>query len=533
MSHEKNLDAIAQQIGEISQHSINGDKKIVETSNWYFGLIQSVLDRQKSILKRKPLRFLEIASYRHIIGYMMSQKYGAEATIFDLSKNDLESARLMALDSKYDDNVTLVTGDFHSLPFEDAYFDFVFISASIHHSRTPERIINEAMRVLSADGLFYSQREPCKRLFCYYGFLANRPSDYTPFEKHLHQREMMRIFSSPFPGARNALVFGRVENDLIPLQFYYDTYAMHGEIKEQVLYHDGLLTKLDKEILTLAETAKEPQLAAFIEKRLNEETAQALPLLGTKERLLSFKLPTDAENREMSLKVSKALKMRPANKDSVAWKRAMAEIFGASLRFVVERKRMQSGAQNTLKWFPFKGNRRSIGIGERSDKKFKCDLRKIGNVYDDPMLSKQYGLELWNPLLPDIQTSSQEKLRAVFAVDDWDYFDPGNGFITMRNRTSPARLNLLGHEFPAALIIRYRPLLNDAELARVTFRCGSEVVIEELVAQAEDRLAKFMCDSQTQTVSITILLTTLDGQPITRADSLAVSVLQLIPVVKK
>lgn len=230
------------QIGELAQHQLSHDEKIIETTNLYYGFLTAVLNRNPLPQKSSPSRYLEIACYRHILGYKLAKDRGFEATQFDISERDLEIGRQITIDNGFSDTVERVAGDFHDLPFSDNYFDLVMISASIHHSKRPHRVIEEAMRILADKGLFYCQREPCERLFCFYQFNANRPSQHTQFEAHLQKRDLMRLISSPFPGARNAEMFGRVENDRIPFKMYYETFNQHGNSMEKFWNRSYIVT---------------------------------------------------------------------------------------------------------------------------------------------------------------------------------------------------------------------------------------------------------------------------------------------------
>ena len=173
------LDRFSAQIGELAQHELSHDERVIETTNWYYEFLTSVLNRNPDIQTRNPPRYLEIACYRHILGYKLGKDRGFESTQFDISDRDLNIGREIAIEQGFPDLVERVAGDFHDLPFADNYFDFVMISASIHHTRSPHQVIEESMRVLANKGLFYCQREPCERLFSFYKFTANRPAQHS------------------------------------------------------------------------------------------------------------------------------------------------------------------------------------------------------------------------------------------------------------------------------------------------------------------------------------------------------------------
>ncbi len=532
---EEKIKRFTPQIGEILQHHTSPDLKVAETSDWYYGLIKGVLERHGRIasqdpkdylrkdfyknaaktvlsktvrvLSRKPPRYLEIACYRHILGYRLSKDFGFDATHFDLCDRDLEIGREIALAEGFEDNVDRVTGDFHDLPFSDNYFDFSFISASIHHTRTPERIIGEAMRVLSDGGLFYSQREPCERLFCFYEFNANRAALFTPFEKKIQDHDMMRIISSPYPGARNADLFGRIENDHIPLELYYETFAKYGDLVEEVVYHDGLLTRPDKLILE-KDHLDEPALRDFIADLLKREMEELHASFSRQDEILGYSLPGDNAIDEMAAKTASALKARPENKKTIAWQKAMAKIFGGSLRFVVRRN----------------GNQ-----GQRSDKKFRRSTTKVGHVQLDDAVYKHSGLNFWKRLLPDIQASSEDELFASsFPQSDWTSFVHPNGIRLMQSRSDEIEINPPLTQ-KSVLVMRYRVHVdNDQPYMRLRISFDGREIETIDIAQSEDRVMRLVYDKFDQPVSFK--LTSIDDEPADGFSRMRVSILQSIPI---
>lgn len=495
------------QIGELLQHGVNVDPKIIDTSNWYYQMIAAVLKRHPELTSRPSPRYLEIASYRHIIGYRLASEMGFNSTQFDLSSEDLEAGHQLAIEAGYGEAIERVSGDFHDLPFSDNYFDLVFISASIHHTRTPERVIGEAMRTLANGGFFYCQREPCLRLFSFYKFTCNRKDLYTPFEQHLEQRDMLRIFSSPFHGSRNAAVFGRIENDRMPLSFFYETFDKYGEVLEEVLYHEGLLTRLDKEILARV-GMQETHLAEYIANQIRAEVLLAKPIMTERDRLLGYSLPCDDEIVAVAQKVAVALKTLPEDTTSKLWQRSMVEIFGGSLRFIVRRRRDES---------------------ERNNNKFKRNVTPKGGVLIDDEVSRRSGLEIWKKLLPDLQTASEADLTSCFSEMHWTYMRHTNGTAQMiSKKCAEHRIDL--PVFQTSLIVmRYKIVLDEKLPAvRVLISMADAVLLDEVIPQPEDRCATFVHTPRGE--SLLIRLFDLDGQPVETGTRFRVSILQAVPV---
>ena len=477
-------------IGEILHHETSVDAKVLETSDWYYGLLKGVIERNKRNFASRGPRYLELACYRHIIGYRLAKEYGFKATHFDICERDLLEGRAVALANGYPDEVELVAGDYHSLPFADGSFDLVFISAAIHHSRVPEHIIGEAMRVLRKGGLFYCQREPAKRAFCFYRFVGNRPHSHTAFERHLWDSGLIRILSSPFPGARNSLLFGRIENDQIELDDYYRAFERWGSLREEVVYHEGLLTPLDKEILEKAKAGKD-SVASFISERLKVEFSKAAALLTERDRLLGYSVPDDGEVEAMAARTAESLAALPADTTSAEWKRGMGRLFGASLRFVVER-----GGEAR----PKPESHLARGLVQRS-----------GIVSTDPELQQKSGLDFSRRILPSLQDSAEYDWTRIFPEDDWKHIETreqsAQGGLVYRRRivakVSAPRIELALTE-PALLVLRSRCVLPANEWsARVILSDASgRALCRNFFPQTEDQamLAKLPAGNQTLTL---------------------------------
>jgi len=360
---------------------------------------------------------------------------------------------------------------------------------------------------LTDGGLFYCQREPCERLFCFYEFNANRAALFTPFEAKIQDQDMMRIISSPFPGARNADLFGRIENDHIPLEMYYETFAKYGEVVEEVIYHDGLLTRPDKLVLE-QEDLPEHKLKEFISDLLKREIEELQPAYTRQDEILGYSLPSDKAIAEMAAKTASALKARPENKKSIEWQRAMAKIFGGVLRFVVRRK----------------GNQ-----GARSETKFSRSTTKVGHVCFDDAVYKHSGLGFWTKLLPDIQENDEDTLFASsFSKDDWTSFVHPNGIRLMQSRSDEIEINPPLTQ-KTVLVMRYRVSV-DADQPYMRLRIsydGREIETVD-IAQSEDRVMRLIYDKFDQPVRFK--LTSIDDEPADGFSRLRVSILQSIPI---
>lgn len=59
-----------------------------------------------------------------------------------------------------EDKIIRVQGDFNAMPFENSYFDFVFVDAALHHATDLKHLLLEIKRVLKPNGMLIAIREP-------------------------------------------------------------------------------------------------------------------------------------------------------------------------------------------------------------------------------------------------------------------------------------------------------------------------------------------------------------------------------------
>jgi len=501
-------------IGEILHHETSVDEKVLETTDWYYGHLKGVVDRHRATFSERDPCYLELACYRHIIGYKLAQDYGFKSTHFDICERDLLEGRSTALGQGFEDNVELVVGDYHSLPFADGSFDLVFISAAIHHSLVPERVIGEAMRVLRDGGLFYCQREPARRSFCFYQFTGNRPHSHTAFEKHLWDKGLIRTLSSPFPGARNSLLFGRIENDQIELDRYFKAFAKWGVVREEIVYHEGLLTELDKEILS-ALGSGEANLEKFINKRLKEEFDQAASLLTPRDSLLGYGLPSDDQIQAMAENTAKQLLALPHDHNTQEWKRGMGKIFGASLRFVVERR-----GGKRLKPSTHLARRLAAGAGP---------------VRVDSELKQKSGLDFSRRILPSLQDPAEFDWGRIFPASDWqdinnyDRIKNAEGGAFRRRLVSKTQRPSIMADIsePCLLVLRAKGIVPAQKLAVRLTLVGSDgkALCSNFFPQTEDQavLAKLPAGRHRLAFDLEV-----DGEPKGSVAKVEVSVCQFL-----
>jgi ubiquinone/menaquinone biosynthesis C-methylase UbiE len=96
-------------------------------------------------------RVLEIGSGLGILARDVAISTGADVTGIEISEDQLSIARSLT------SGATMIHGDAHHLPFEDASFDVVYCRYILEHVADPLRVMMEAKRVLKPGGRFYNQ----------------------------------------------------------------------------------------------------------------------------------------------------------------------------------------------------------------------------------------------------------------------------------------------------------------------------------------------------------------------------------------
>ena len=85
-------------LGEVLWHTANKDDSILQISHNH---AYEVLEYAKRFLPDRveaPLRFLEVAAYAHISGYLLAQRHGWNSTLSDISVETLALGAKFAVD---------------------------------------------------------------------------------------------------------------------------------------------------------------------------------------------------------------------------------------------------------------------------------------------------------------------------------------------------------------------------------------------------------------------------------------------------
>jgi ubiquinone/menaquinone biosynthesis C-methylase UbiE len=202
------LEVYGPQPGELAWHSLNVDHRLKVVSEEHARSILRVVERHGLSTSGSPIRILELGAYAHYGAHLAAFSLGGSSVAHDVSPHSLRVGLAGSRAAGLSTSATLVAGDFHDLPFEDGYFDFVFCASSIHHTFRPWKVLREAMRVLRPSGVLHLENEPVGRALSFYGFRSNRHETFTVFEAELDRRGSLFTFASPFLGLVQSCCLG-------------------------------------------------------------------------------------------------------------------------------------------------------------------------------------------------------------------------------------------------------------------------------------------------------------------------------------
>ncbi|MBI2034134.1 MAG: class I SAM-dependent methyltransferase [Candidatus Levybacteria bacterium] len=121
---------------------------------------------QNLLQKGIPLSpFLEIGSERGQRSLLLTNEFGANGFMCDISLESLLSAKGVMENFNYTKLPVGVCADAYNLPFRAGSIPFIFCFQTIHHFPDPYPIFKEIKRVLAPGGYFYFNEEPIKQRF--------------------------------------------------------------------------------------------------------------------------------------------------------------------------------------------------------------------------------------------------------------------------------------------------------------------------------------------------------------------------------
>lgn len=495
----KSLTLDAPQLGEHVWHSMTADPGIAAESKAHRERIDAVAAEYQPELDWSRARLLEIGAYRHYTGHLIAAERRSHYVVSDISAAALRDGARLAEAAGVQAKATMVVADFHDLPFTTGYFDVAMVVASVHHTRQPERVLQELMRVLKPGGLLVVANEPCARALCFHAFASNRPESMTPFESALNAAGLLPTLSSPFWGARPEHLFGMVENDRIPLSLYTETFAQEGGVLERTLAMHSLIGPFERSLMETQ--AKGARLRSEIRALLRSAVARATSLYGETERLLGYRLPTECEIHALAQRAGLLLEQRRKFANDDEWQ---AELFGAALSAVVRKR----GTGLSPATEPFRRDMHIEPDGlvrERSD-------------------SSTAAAGLAQPLLPDIHACDDgAELEAWFPKQDWQWVHTDNKNLV--NLKPESVIEVAPRAERTLLLVRYFAVIDNSVPYWVRFWAGGKLLDEQMIVLNESRLVRAWLPEGT--AEIMVELETVDRTPIDAPWRIRIGVFQM------
>lgn len=474
-------------LGESAWHSLIVDPRIAAESERHYQEVAQVI-RQYGAAASGSLHILEVACYAHTTGYALAQRLGAQVTLFELSRHSLRlGQKLGEISDPSSDNPRRVAGDFHSLPFDDASFNVVFICSALHHTWNYPQVLREMMRVLAPGGLLFLENEPTLRSLCCYKFRCNRPHELSPLESKLLQLGLLTTVAEPYLGSRPESLFGMVENQSMPLPTLLEITEESCEILSVFLSTASCMGDWET---SLMRRRLDPawKIAADLEAHLLAGVREALPLLTARESGAGRSLPGETEIRALAQRVGREIHALPGQEDG-DFILKLAQIFGAPLQMVA-RKKGAAVSQHAL---------------GRCAEAFKLACSQEEGVYNGfprelrPFLSQP-------SLVPDVQTASEQELRSVFPAEAWNLLHGEFPLIAMDglthdlrsivNLSSEAWLQLpaVALESPTLLVFRVFCAQTEEHFFSLDLSAGGLELCRHAVYQPESVLFKTLLE---------------------------------------
>lgn len=428
--NNKGADAI-NILGEVLWHAATKDATIVPVSHSHMHEILGDAKRCLSVRSKAPVRFLEVAAYAHITGYLLAHSHGWNATLSDISVETLALGAKLAHENGLDtDRVRRVAVDFHDLPFPDGSFDIVYICSALHHTLRWQMVLKELLRVTVPGGILIMQNEPCHREFCFYKFPTNRPNAYRPVEAELERQGILRTIAEPYTGSRPETLFGMIENQMMSLPEILEVLGSQGSIERLLINSQVCMSSLDQAILAARrDPRKLATLSAMVETELLKRLDEAQRVFTEADIALGIRFPAQTEVTELAARVARrieALPHRVTFAERVAYRMpalgalaarvarrlrvraapgasdydiAVASIFGGAISAVVRKEDdgLVAPCPDDLRYAG--GNRKGVIIG------YPSDLASL--------------LELACDLVPDIQIAAHEEIVRHFPEGEW------------------------------------------------------------------------------------------------------------------
>lgn len=498
------------QIGEFTWHTFTGSDHIISKTEKFYKLVGRVLDDN---FAGKRISILEISPSKNYIGYLISDNYNASVTLLDMSEQALNDGAHLAKENGSISTVRKVCCDFHSLPFNDMEFDFVYMSGAIHHCKNPTLIFNEVARILKPSGFFHLINEPCRRELSLYKFNCNRAgggSGLTKFEDFLLNSGMLGFFSYPTEGGRPEDLFNMTENWSIPISQFTEGQAAFFDVIEEE-YLSMPLTPYEQELIS-GNVANHDKLAASIASHMQEQCTAASVYLGEKEKLMGFCLPSSEEVTDLSLKIARSISgnngLLTGGKDT-SYNKFITSLFGGSVTFLYKRNSRQCSNQKQL----------NVPVA----------LQPSG-VYVVPITDGHFSMDFSAQKLPSIQNDDFANLKSLFDPQYWEMVTESDGIIkSFLNISSISHIAFADRYENIILCIRYYAIEREDPYT-ISLSLGDNLLCTHHIVRSETRCYVGGFDTMEGTLRFT--LKDDQGNLIDCSGYLRIGVLQILQLNK-
>ena len=491
----------APQLGEFAWHQVTADPSIDHMSRTHLRSMEQLVRSAGAQKLDRPARVLELGSYRHYAGHLLADEHSAEVWLSDISAQALRDGKRLAVAKGIKRCGQLCTADFHDLPFADGWFDVVFIASAVHHTRTPERVLREMLRVLRPGGVLQLQNEPVGREFCAYAFNSNRAESFTNLEQAVDQAGLMRTVSSPFFGTRPEEMFQMVENDCIPLDLYLHELSQGAHIDELELRTDNTIGDLEKRMLGWVE--KDPSTATARVAQHLIDLCRNLPTDDPAANAMGFRGLYANECWTLAGRLQRGGLSMTTTHDRGERERIRARLFGAALRARIVRESGTAAAGGALRRTLFEVD----GVG--------LDVQGAGGAAYLGLTAE----------LPDVTPREQaEAVLARHQAAGWGVIEESFGGNSLYNLGSTAELPI--PEATVAILLMRVYTVPQSQPYRIVLRQQGRIIAAAVVAQAESRLLRGLVYRDGGPILIEHQC--LDGRPLDIAGNLRVTVLQLL-----
>lgn len=479
------------QLGEITWHTFTGDPRVKFMSQMDFSTIDEKIQSYKLQQIKTKVKILELCSNNHFSGYNIKKKYGFDVTLFDISSNALDEGRKIARDLGISEDPNLVSGDYHSLPFADEEFDFVYMFESIHHTQTPQIVMNEVYRVLKPGGIFSLNTEPVKRELCSFSFKTNRKEELTLFEKALWDDGVLGLYSYPTAGSRPEDLFFMTENGEIDLSFYLDNQKERFDILSKN-YGAQELSSFEESVVNY--DGCDESFIQFTRSSLDKSLKKASAFYGNKEQLMGFTLPI--------IETEKNIQKLLSNRD----------LF----------KEIKNGNES-IKCRLFGG---TISIDYKKKNNSHVELIKTESSL--PINTKNnFNIDLYSPLLPHIQSFNKIEIEKIFPSCDWETIVDAGENISILNKTSTGTINLPYKLNKISVIVGRFYGIESEQPYRVQLLSDDTEAANIIVCRNESRFFRKISKFGKQ---LTFSLTDMDGKNIHLPGHVRFGVLQMFSI---